>query len=150
MCMQISPIHITFDLKFYGFYGVGKAYLHAFKRITISPAILQRGVQPRTVYRWTKEILLFFCPLQGRVGVGWNYSFCSLQGWGGIKNDVAHWYSFIARGIVRSKKISSSQEIVWLRLILQKTNHENNAIQCSCLHSIFVTMFGLIVLAGWR
>ena len=53
MCMQISPIHITFDLKFYGFYGVGKAYLHALKRITISPAIL---LQPRTVYRWTKEI----------------------------------------------------------------------------------------------
>ena len=97
-----------------------------------------------------RKYILFFCPLQGRVGVGWDYSFCSLQGWGGIKNDVAHWYSFIARGIVRSKKISSSQEIMWLRLILQKTNHENNAIQCSCLHSIFVTMFGLILLAGWR
>lgn len=149
MCMQISPIHITFDWKFYGFYGVGKAYLHAFKRITISPANL---LQPRTVYRWTKEIysILLSIAREGWGGVGWDYSFCSLQGWGEIKNDVAHWYSFIARGIVRSKKISSSQEIMWLRLILQKTNHENNAIQCSCLHSIFVTMFGLILLAGWR
>ena len=146
MCMQISPIHITFDLKFYGFYGVGKAYLHAFKRITISPAIL---LQPRTVYRWTQGNI-FYSSVHCKGGVGWDYSFCSLQGWGGIKNDVAHWYSFIARSIVRSKKISSSQEIMWLRLILQKTNYENNAIQCSCLHSIFVTMFGLILLAGWR
>ena len=110
-----------------------------------------RGVcSPELFIGGPKECCYSFCSLQGRVGVGWDHYFCSSQGWGGVKNDVAHWYPFIARGIVRSKKNSSSQEIVWLRLILQKTNHEINAIQCSCLHSIFVTMFGLILLAGWR
>lgn len=80
MCMQISPIHITFDLKLNGFYGVGKAYLHAFKRITISPAIL---LQPRTVYRWTKEIysILLSIAREGWGGVGLFLLFIVRVGW---------------------------------------------------------------------
>lgn len=83
MCMQISPIHITFDLKFYGFYGVGKAYLHAFKRITISPAIRQRGVQPKTVYRWTKEIVCY-SSVHCKGGLEWGRTIPSVHCKGGM------------------------------------------------------------------
>ena len=72
MCMQISPIHITFDLKFYGFYG--------FYFFTISPAIL---LQPRTVYRWTKEIysILLSIAREGWGGVGLFLLFIVRVGW---------------------------------------------------------------------
>ena len=80
MCMQISPSRITFDLKFYGFYGVGKAYLHAFKRITISPAIPQRGVQVDQ----GKTAILLSIAREGWGGVGWGGTTPSVHCKGGV------------------------------------------------------------------